>query len=84
MAKTSAERQAAYRQKQARAGNQGKRRISTWVSPQADLALARLERYLCLTRQDTISHLIMTADRQHRRNLESHPEELEVYLSVTR
>jgi hypothetical protein len=44
MAQTTAERQAAYRARRATAGDDGNgdRRLSTWVTTEADLALARL------------------------------------------
>jgi hypothetical protein len=44
MAKTTAERQAAYRERQDRGGvdGNGQRRVSMWLSTEAALALGRL------------------------------------------
>ena len=44
MAKTAAERQAAYRKNRATAGDNGERRINVWVSTATALALQRLAR----------------------------------------
>lgn len=64
MPKTTAERQAAYRATRALAGNDGdgERRINTWVSTKAYLALERLARRYGLTKRQMIERLIVAED----------------------
>jgi hypothetical protein len=60
MAKSSAERQRAYRAR--RTEGEGDRRINGWISTAADLALDRLARHHNLTRRGMLELLILTAD----------------------
>ena len=50
MAKTVAERQAAYRKGRAEAGENGERRLNTWVSTGSSLALDRLAKRYGVTK----------------------------------
>ena len=63
-AKTTAERQAAYRQRRPTAGENGERRINTWVSTGAVLALNRLSRHHGVTRRHILEQLITAADAE--------------------
>jgi hypothetical protein len=60
--KTAAERQAAYRHSRSTAGENGERRINTWVSTGAALALARLARHHRTTHREMLERLIVAAD----------------------
>ena len=70
MAKTAAERQAAYREARATAGENGERRINIWVSTGAALALARLARHRGVTQREMLERLITTADDRITRRLD--------------
>lgn len=63
MAKTAAERQADYRARRATAGDNGERRINTWVSTGAALALARLAQHHGLSQRDTLERLLLEAEK---------------------
>jgi hypothetical protein len=60
--RTAAERQAAYRQSRPTAGENGERRINTWVTTSAALALARLARHHGVTQREMLERLIVAAD----------------------
>ncbi len=64
MAKTSAQRQAAYRAGRCMAGpdGNGDRRINTWVSTGAHLALERLARRYGVTQRALLERLIRIED----------------------
>jgi hypothetical protein len=64
MGKTGAQRQAAYRAKRpfAGEGENGERRLSTWVNTSASLALARLARHNGLSKRQMLEQLIRVAD----------------------
>lgn len=63
MAKTSAERQADYRARRATAGDNGERRINTWVSTGAALALARLAQHHGLSQREMLERLLLEAEK---------------------
>lgn len=84
MAKTAAERQAEYRKKRPLAGDNGERRINTWVTTRAALALARLSARYGVTQRAMIEQLILSADQQITESLDLDSEEWEKYYSVTR
>ena len=63
MAKTAAERQQAYRKNRPLSGENGERRINTWVSTAASLALARLARRYAVTQREMLERLILNEDR---------------------
>ena len=66
MAKTAAQRQAAYRARRPHAGNDrnGERRLSVWIETRASLALARLARRYAVTQQALIEQLVVAEDER--------------------
>src|ERR1035437_3340181 len=82
MARTTAERQAAYRKNRATAGDNGERRINVWVSTATALALQRLARRDAVTQRSVIEELVLAADEQAAAGLTE--EEWAEYFSVTR
>lgn len=60
MAKTAAERQREYRAR--RNEGEGERRLNTWVTAGADLALERLAGHYGLTKRAMLELLILEAD----------------------
>lgn len=58
MARSTAERQAAYRAQRRLAGKDGDSRINTWVSANAARALDRLSQHLDLTKRETLERLL--------------------------
>jgi hypothetical protein len=83
MAKTAAQRQADYRKNRATAGDNGERRINTWVTTGAALALARLSKYHGITNREILERLILAADQQRVDTLDPDTEEWATYFSVT-
>ena len=83
MGKTAAERQAAYRAKRpfAGEGENGQRRLNTWVNTGASLALARLSKHNGLTRREMLERLITTADDANLAGLELDSPEWEAYFA---
>lgn len=61
MAKTAAERQAAYRDRRATAGDNGERRINTWVDAGVALALDRLAEHHKLSKRETLERVLLKA-----------------------
>lgn len=61
MAKTVAERQAAYRDRRATAGDNGERRINTWVDAGVALALDRLAKHHKLSKRETLERVLLKA-----------------------
>jgi hypothetical protein len=83
-ARTVAERQAAYRKARPTAGENGERRINTWVTTGAALALARLARHHDLTQRQMLERLITVADDKITSKLDPGSPEWDAYISVTR
>ena len=85
MAQTPAERQAAYRRNRATAGpkGDGERRINTWVSTGAALALARLAHRDGVTHRKMLERLILAADSRIVRRLDPDAPEWMSYFTVT-
>jgi len=85
MAKTAAERQKAYRENRAFAGENGngERRINTWVSTSAYLALGRLAHRYCVTNREMLEKLIELEDKNITSSLDPNSTEWEEYFSVT-
>lgn len=85
MAKTTAERQAAYRASRYRAGpnGNGERRLNTWVSTGTHLALERLARRSGLTQRDVIERLIRAEDDGVLAGLKPDTPEWYAYFGVT-
>lgn len=61
MTKTSAQRQAKYRAGRMVAGDNGERRINTWVTTRAALALARLANHNGITQRAILEQLLIAA-----------------------
>ena len=62
MAKTTAERQAAYRARRPTAAGNGERRLNTWLSTGAHLALGRLARRYGVTQREVLERFICSED----------------------
>ena len=62
MAKTASERQKDYRNRRSMAGENGERRINTWVTTAAALALKRLAARYGVTNREMLEKLILEAD----------------------
>ena len=83
MAKTVAERQAAYRKGRAEAGENGERRLNTWVSTSSFLALDRLAKRYGVTKREMVERLVLEADQQIVGMLDPDSREWGAYFSVT-
>ena len=83
MAKTAAERQAAYRKQRATAGENGERRINTWVATSAALALGRLAKRYGVTQREMLERLILEANQQIVKSLDIDSQEWSDYFNVT-
>ena len=82
MAKTAAQRQADYRSRRATAGDNGERRINTWVSTRAALALARLAQHYGLSRRELLERLVLAADEGIASGLDPDLVEWATYFEV--
>ncbi len=80
MTTTSAERQQAYRAKRPFAGDNGERRLQSWVSTATALALGRLARRAGTTPRAVLEQLILDADRAVTQGMSD--DELDHYLSL--
>ena len=88
MAKTTAVRQAEYRARRQFAGDNGERRLNLWISTGASLALDRLARRYCVTKQEMIEKLLQIEDDRVTASIEADSKEWDEYYfgstSVTR
>jgi hypothetical protein len=80
MAKTAAQRQQAYRNSRSMAGENGERRINTWVDSASALALARLSRRYGVTNRQMLERLIKDADEQIQARLDCDSAEWDEYF----
>lgn len=64
MAKTAAERQKDYRAKRPFAGDNGERRLNTWISSSAHFALDRLANSYGVTKREMLEKLVIDADEK--------------------
>lgn len=80
MAKTNAERQAAYRARQQQIGEGSARRISTWVSLGTALALERLARRYGVTQREMLERLVQDADNSVTAILDPDSPEWQTYF----
>ena len=62
MAKTAAERQAAYRARRPMANENGERRLNTWLSTAAHMALRRLAKRYGVTQREVLERFICAED----------------------
>jgi hypothetical protein len=81
VAKTSAERQAAYK---ARADEKGERRLDVWVSEETMQALERLAQHYSKTKRQLLEDLVSQQDAKVISKLGPTSKEGRVYLGVTR
>jgi hypothetical protein len=89
MAKTSAERQADYRARRPMAGRNGngERRLNTWLSTGAHLALARLAKRYGVTQREVLERFIYAEDDRILASFEPGSPEWDAYFkgdAVTR
>ena len=83
MAKTAAARQADYRERRATAGENGERRLNTWVSTGAALALDRLAHRHGLSKRAMLERLVLDADEGIVSRLDPDAAEWATYFEVT-
>jgi hypothetical protein len=83
MAKTAAERQAIYRKNRAYAGDNGERRINTWVTTGTYLALGRLARRYGVTNREMLEKRVGEADQAIVSTLDPDLPEWSTYFTVT-
>ena len=81
MAKTSAERQAAYRAR--RNDGEGEHRVHTWICTPAHFALARLAGCYGVTKREMIERLVLAADEDVVKTLELDTPAWDAYFGVT-
>jgi hypothetical protein len=83
MAKSAAERQAIYRKNRAYAGDNGERRINTWVTTGTYLALGRLAGRYGVTNREMLEKLVGEADQAIVSTLDPDLPEWSTYFTVT-
>jgi hypothetical protein len=85
MAKTVAQRQAAYRARRPHAGNDGngERRLSVWIDTRASLALARLARRYAVTQRALIERLVIAEDDRILADIELDSAQWHAYFADT-
>lgn len=86
MAKSSAERQAAYRARQDSEGadGNGQRRVSMWLSTGAALALARLARRYGVTQRVFVENILFAEDERVLATMTIDTAEWESYFARKR
>ena len=84
MSKTTAQRQAQYRERRQTAGPEGngERQLSTWISTGAFLGLARLARRYGVTKRELIEGLIRIEDDRMIAPLEPDTPEWDEYFAA--
>jgi hypothetical protein len=82
MPKTAAQRQADYRAKRHLAGprGNGERRLNTWLSTGASLALARLARHNQITQRELLERFITAEDNRILATLDLDTPAWDAYL----
>ena len=83
MTKTLAKRQADYRKRRPTTGDNGERRINTWVTTAAYLALQRLANQNAITKRAMLENLILEADQKILSILDPDSKEWDEYFNVT-
>ena len=83
MAKTVAERQAAYRSRRDIAGvdGNGQRRVSMWLSTGAALAMARLAYRYGVTQRQLVENMLLAEDERVLATLSIDTPEWEMYFA---
>ncbi|MBK7674319.1 MAG: hypothetical protein IPJ27_16415 [Candidatus Accumulibacter sp.] len=84
MAKTAAQRQAAYRARRPLAGEDGngERRLNLWVSTRTDLAIERLARRYCVTKREIVERLVIAMDDRIIATLDIDAPEWDQYFTA--
>ncbi len=82
MATTPAQRQAAYRARRHNAGpdGNGERRLNTWLTTEASLALARLARRYGVTQREILEQLVTAEDNRILATMEPGSPEWDAYF----
>jgi len=85
MAKTAAQRQAAYRARRPHSGHDGngERRLSVWIETGASLALARLARRYAVTQQTLIEQLVVAENERILAGIEPDSAQWRAYFIDT-
>jgi len=81
MAKTNAERQAAFKAKRI-AGQVEERQLNTWISADAFFALRRMARHRGITRRAIIEELLRSADQEIADSMNE--QQHDKYVTVTK
>lgn len=83
MAKTVAERQAAYRARRDTAGvdGNGQRRVSMWLSTGAALAMVRLASRYGVTQRELVEKMLLAEDERVLATLSVDTREWEMYFA---
>ena len=84
MAKTAAQRQAAYRARRPHAGEDGngERRLNLCVSTRTDLAIERLARRYCVTKREIVERLVIAMDDRIIATLDIDAPEWDQYFTA--
>lgn len=80
MAQTTAQRQAAYRKRRPTAGTNGERRLNTWISTGAALALKRLAAHYRMTQREVLERMLLSSEDEVLEMLRSNDDEFNHYL----
>lgn len=83
MGTTAAERQKAYRDRRPDAGENGERRLNTWISTGAALALKRLAARYGVTQREMLERLLVEDEKKILKTLEPESPEWDKYFIVT-
>ena len=85
MAKTPAQRQAAYRARRPYAGKNGngERRLNLWIDTSSSLALDRLVRRYGVTKREFLEKMILEADEAILRTLDLETPEWDRYFGIS-
>lgn len=81
-AKTTAERQAAYRARQACGANDGQKRVNLWLSTGCALALVRLARRHGITQREFVEKLVLAEDDKVLASMALDSPEWSAYFQV--
>lgn len=81
MAKTTAERQREYRARRPEAGDNGERRLNTWIGTRTSLALDRLAARYGVTKREMLEKLVIAEDEKLLSGMEPDSADFEAYLA---
>ena len=82
MAKTTAERQAACRERRYDGDDGGYRRLNMWIGCGARYALRRLAKRYCVTQREMIGKLIAMEDERIREGMDRGGPEWDAYYDA--